>query len=817
MIAANVYIDWDADGAFTETDDDISAYVKGVSWKAGIWDRTSNVARAGRASITLTNLDRRFSPDNTDSPYYGRFKPNLPIRIDATDGLTAWPVFRGVITDFNADSGDLGRREARISAEDLVGVLSRTRISLPMRYLLKGDAALKLVTSAVFRSARATGTVTITANPGDGETLTIGDTVYTFETGALDAAYKVKVGATPSATALNLAAAINAAQTATEFGYGADTVYGADTIKHPDVSAVSEGLGGAAGGSTNIEPTDNLNYIAIGREPSGNTIVVAQQFRIDAGTLVEIQFYILTKTGNPGTLTWEVRDEVGGAPGNILQSGSFAPAENQWNVIAVASGVSLYADTNYWIVLRCTNTPSTSNNYWRWRYGDTVYAAGVCADSYNGGAWVFYPQLDQSVRITTGEITEADVFLTAVARGAWGNSVGLATDAGDIALSAATLEGGADGPAGLFDYEASTVTLDEIGATWGQDRTSGLRAIQDVVDSEGTALFWAAGDGTLTFKNRDWLFTRQAEAANLTLDGEMQQANVSVSLADITNRVTVRYRPRNTRATGIIAQSTGIVSVPGTGLSGSSLVKNERHNQSDNLPNPDNTAFARLSYVDTETGQVIGAEDLTLPLVAGTDFTVNDSGDGTGFDYTNSKRVLFSVAATGSGVDVTMQNSAMGTLYVKDLQVRGTAIIQYDPLDVTVEDTTSITNYGLQETTFGLPFTATNTHMFAPILARYLLRRNANPTSYQEPLSFRNVTEVDGTNLYSLDIGDILDVTETQTAISGRRLLITGVGGSIGQGNVATLQWHTWRLDDATYGIWDDDTFGTWDNCVWSI
>ena len=122
----------------------------------------------------------------------------------------------------------------------------------------------------------------------------------------------------------------------------------------------------------------------------------------------------------------------------------------------------------------------------------------------------FYPQRIRSVRITTGEVTEAHVYLTAVARGAWGNSIGLATDAGDIALSAATLEGGADGPAGLFDYEASTVTLDEIGATWEQDRTSGLRAIQDVVDSEGTALFWAAGDGTLTFKNRDWLFTRQA-------------------------------------------------------------------------------------------------------------------------------------------------------------------------------------------------------------------------------------------------------------------------------------------------------------------
>jgi hypothetical protein len=71
-----------------------------------------------------------------------------------------------------------------------------------------------------------------TGNALDGQTVTIGTTVYAFETGALDAAYKVLVGATPSASLDNLIAAING-----DTGIG--VTYAAGTVAHPNVTAVA--------------------------------------------------------------------------------------------------------------------------------------------------------------------------------------------------------------------------------------------------------------------------------------------------------------------------------------------------------------------------------------------------------------------------------------------------------------------------------------------------------------------------------------------------------------------------------------------------
>lgn len=79
----------------------------------------------------------------------------------------------------------------------------------------------------------ATAVITPSDNPADGETVTIGSTVYTFETGAIDAPYKVDVGADVQATLVNLRKAINANGVA-------GTDYGAGTVAHPNVTATSD-------------------------------------------------------------------------------------------------------------------------------------------------------------------------------------------------------------------------------------------------------------------------------------------------------------------------------------------------------------------------------------------------------------------------------------------------------------------------------------------------------------------------------------------------------------------------------------------------
>ena len=78
----------------------------------------------------------------------------------------------------------------------------------------------------------ATGTLTLTADAGNNETVTIGTTVYTFKTALTPAAYEVLISGTASGTIDNLIAAINRAA-------GEGTTYGAGTVRHPDVTAAA--------------------------------------------------------------------------------------------------------------------------------------------------------------------------------------------------------------------------------------------------------------------------------------------------------------------------------------------------------------------------------------------------------------------------------------------------------------------------------------------------------------------------------------------------------------------------------------------------
>lgn len=79
--------------------------------------------------------------------------------------------------------------------------------------------------------ALASGALSFNGNAVNGETVTIGATVYRYVT-ALAQAYDVLIGATASITINNHIAAVNA-------GAGEGTVYGTGTVEHPDVTAAS--------------------------------------------------------------------------------------------------------------------------------------------------------------------------------------------------------------------------------------------------------------------------------------------------------------------------------------------------------------------------------------------------------------------------------------------------------------------------------------------------------------------------------------------------------------------------------------------------
>lgn len=95
------------------------------------------------------------------------------------------------------------------------------------------------------------GTLTLAGNAVDGETVTIGTTVYRWKD-TLAAAYDVKIGANAAASIVNLVAAINANGTA-------GTHYFAGTLVHPTVRAID-----GAGDTVVVQTNSDTILTAVG-------------------------------------------------------------------------------------------------------------------------------------------------------------------------------------------------------------------------------------------------------------------------------------------------------------------------------------------------------------------------------------------------------------------------------------------------------------------------------------------------------------------------------------------------------------------------
>lgn len=123
------------DGAFFY---DISDYVRSFSINRG---RRNDLERfaTGTAQIVLSNLDRRFDPTNTASPYYNStlgvsgVVPAIPIVVRATWNGTTYALFRGTIDSWNFaySSGGAGDATATIQCSDAFKVLSNVIGGLP--------------------------------------------------------------------------------------------------------------------------------------------------------------------------------------------------------------------------------------------------------------------------------------------------------------------------------------------------------------------------------------------------------------------------------------------------------------------------------------------------------------------------------------------------------------------------------------------------------------------------------------------------------------------------------------------------------------
>lgn len=191
----------------------------------------------------------------------------------------------------------------------------------------------------------------------------------------------------------------------------------------------------------------------------------------------------------------------------------------------------------------------------------------------------------------------------------------------------------------------------------------------------------------------------------------------------------------------------------------------------------------RGSYRDPSGGDSkINGTDFVTP-VASTDYFAYANADGTGTNLTANMVVTATFGA--AEVEISIENTGGTAFYTGGdilFQVRGRGVYIYDKAETKVEDTASITTYGLNETVIDWVYDD-SVVISAPILANAIITGNdfKAPHTYLERVSFvanRNTKNM-LVFMYA-EPGDTYTFSETVSGVSAENHVIHGIEFEIG-------------------------------------
>ena len=153
-ITYNVYIDWNDDGDFADSGENISADVLALNWHLGMTEPHQHVAPPAVAHITLRSRDRRYSPEAGTLP----LAIGKRLRIQSDDGTTVRTHFTGFIESIEPHPGDHGEPMAIIHAATLDAQFPQAITRLPPLVNARSDnVVLTLLDSLPLRRAGLAG------------------------------------------------------------------------------------------------------------------------------------------------------------------------------------------------------------------------------------------------------------------------------------------------------------------------------------------------------------------------------------------------------------------------------------------------------------------------------------------------------------------------------------------------------------------------------------------------------------------------------------------------------------------------------------
>lgn len=149
-ITHDMRINWNGDGDFTDTGDDVTARTldqRVVTIRYGR-DQTRSLSpmSSGQMSFELDNASRDYSPENASSPLAGNLIPARPVRYQATHNSIVYTMFHGSLDDYEVQPQE---RVVRCTALDPLAKLKGSTIDTALHASVTTGEAIGHILDAI--------------------------------------------------------------------------------------------------------------------------------------------------------------------------------------------------------------------------------------------------------------------------------------------------------------------------------------------------------------------------------------------------------------------------------------------------------------------------------------------------------------------------------------------------------------------------------------------------------------------------------------------------------------------------------------------
>lgn len=297
-------------------------------------------------------------------------------------------------------------------------------------------------------------------------------------------------------------------------------------------------------------------------------------------------------------------------------------------------------------------------------------------------------------------------------------------------------------------YATGIDTFPYAGDDMQDERTTALAAARKITISE-FGYVYIKGDeltgGVLVFEDRQ---SRVGGTPLFTIDDDdLVSMEVNRPLDQVYNKIRTLARPREVGGSPEVLytlQTTSLVVKAGE----TEVIK------------------GRYSDPDQRSVRIAGKDLVTL--VADTDFEFGSS-EGAGNNDKNADLTI-TVTEGATTVKFSMNNTSGASGFVNKLQVRGTALRTFEPVERIAEDVTSQAAYDDRELKLDLVYQ--DDPLVAQERATALLAAYKDPRTYIKKITLRASRGASARYMSRLDVGDRITLSEDVTGISAKDYIV---------------------------------------------